>query len=253
MPELAVNLEQLNSDDRARIQAMLDQQNAEYQRAVVETALYGTEEAHRRWSFAPDLQQLTFGTGNAMEQTILGNPQHPFYGVTVLNRTAKTLYMNFGTSGAWLSPLVIGPYTGLTWPGRYVNLSFAVGSVEATGVAATVTILRLQEPPGPPATFQYGQPSETATTTTTGSVSTFAVTTSSLQVVGENPERRGLELQMQSTSGKIYLGLGKTAVAGSGLMLTPSGSWNGTISGTLWRGAVNAIGSAAGTLGVVEV
>jgi hypothetical protein len=253
VPEVAVQLDELGERERRLVEEHLAHHRAEYERAIVDTTLYGNEEAHRRWTFAPDLQQLTFGAGMAQEQSILGNPQHPFYGVTVLNRTAKTLYMNFGTSGAWKSPLIISPYSGLTWPARYVDLSFAVESGEATGTRATVNVLRLQEPPGAPSTFGYGGPSELATSVYAGSISTFTVGLASALVVGENTERRGLELQQQTTGAKVYLGLGKAAVAGSGLMLEPGGSWNGTISGLLWRGAVYAIGSAAATLGVVEL
>lgn len=74
-------------------------------------------------------------------------------------------------------------------------------------------------------------------------------------LVAANPARLGLEVVNTHATNWVYLGLGETAVASSGIALAPNGgSWDGTVSGVLWRGLVNAIaGGAATPVGYVEV
>lgn len=90
-------------------------------------------------------------------------------------------------------------------------------------------------------------------TATTGAGSN-APTGTSAQVVAANTSRRGLSIVNTGTV-DVSLGLGATAVAGSGILLAANGgAWDGLISGVLWTGAVNAITTTGtGALGVVEV
>lgn len=86
---------------------------------------------------------------------------------------------------------------------------------------------------------------------TASSPRSVAVTGASSQVIAANANRKGLEI-INTSETAVSLGLGAAAVAGDDIYLQPGGSWSGTISGVLWRGAVTAIGEG-GKLAVVEV
>lgn len=109
------------------------------------------EELERRWSYAPDQSRVFFGTGYAAEFTLLGNPQHPFYGVAIFNDSAKTIYVGFQSGQAQGSSLYCPPKRLLVWPARFKQLSLAVSIADSEAAATSVTVLRLQVPPPSPA------------------------------------------------------------------------------------------------------
>jgi hypothetical protein len=126
------------------------------ERAQVKNVLLDEEELERRWIYSPDSCRLTFGTGQEAEQTILGNYEHPFYGVCVLNDTSKTIYIGFEAGQGIGSPLFCPPHAGIVWPARHVNLSLAVNPTDAAAAPTEVGVLRLQSPPPAPQVFPYG-------------------------------------------------------------------------------------------------
>lgn len=61
-----------------------------------------------------------------------------------------------------------------------------------------------------------------------------------------NPRRRGLSVQ-NTGAGALTIGLGTTQPQpGAGLVLPPNSSWDGRISGAVWKGSVAIVGSQAG-------
>ncbi len=67
----------------------------------------------------------------------------------------------------------------------------------------------------------------------------------SAQIVAANTSRSGLVLINTSSNRTISLGLGATAVAGSGIVLYPGGAWT-MDDFTVTTAAINAIASGAG-------
>lgn len=68
-------------------------------------------------------------------------------------------------------------------------------------------------------------------------------------LLAANANRKGLSIQNLGVAGNLTLGLGLTSPqAGTGITLQPGQSWDGRISGQLWRGSVSAVGSAAGVV-----
>jgi hypothetical protein len=77
----------------------------------------------------------------------------------------------------------------------------------------------------------------------------------SAQLIGANTERNGLSVSVSSAAtNPVYLLLGAgTASATNFHYALPAGAtWDGMVSGVLWRGAVQYFGTGA-QLGVVEV
>lgn len=66
------------------------------------------------------------------------------------------------------------------------------------------------------------------------------VAATSTLIIAANAARTGLEVINDGPS-DVYLGRDGVADIGEGLMLTPGGSWDGKVSGTVWIGAVHAI------------
>ncbi len=94
---------------------------------------------------------------------------------------------------------------------------------------------------------------ETVAAVTGKSPRSVAVGAAAAAVIAANAERKGLEIQNTGPE-PVSLGLGAAAVIGDDVVLAPGASWNGTISGVLWRGAINAIAAKAGnSVAVVEV
>ncbi|MDE2107003.1 MAG: hypothetical protein KGL39_57885 [Patescibacteria group bacterium] len=83
---------------------------------------------------------------------------------------------------------------------------------------------------------------------------TVAIGAASVTVLAANAGRVGLKV-VNNGATNITLSLGVSpAVAGSGIYIPAGGSWDGTVSGRLWTGAIYGIGSGAGgTLAVVEL
>jgi hypothetical protein len=91
-----------------------------------------------------------------------------------------------------------------------------------------------------------------AVTAQSGSYSAGA----SAQLIGANPNRRGLMITVDpGASAPVYLVLGTSAASTTSfdVPLAPGGSFDGRISDVLWQGAVQFYSAAAGHVGVVEV
>lgn len=74
---------------------------------------------------------------------------------------------------------------------------------------------------------------------------TINVTAAAL--LNANSNRNGLSVQNLGTVGNLTLGLGTTSPqSGTGIVLQPGQSWDGRVSGQMWRGSVSIIGSQAG-------
>lgn len=74
------------------------------------------------------------------------------------------------------------------------------------------------------------------------SVGTVAAT-----IINANPKRKGLSVQNIGEAGNLTVGPGVTApIAGTGIVLAPGASWDGRISGMVWKGSISVIGSQGG-------
>jgi hypothetical protein len=68
-------------------------------------------------------------------------------------------------------------------------------------------------------------------------------------IVNGNPRRRGLHVQNLSAGGNLTVGLGTTQPQpGTGIVLPPGQSWDGRVSGALWKGSISVVGVTAGVL-----
>ena len=79
----------------------------------------------------------------------------------------------------------------------------------------------------------------------------------SAQILAANSERSGLRITMDpAAAGPIYILLGSGTASATNfhiaLSQTNAGYWDGRISDTVWRGAVQVFGTGA-KFGVVEV
>jgi hypothetical protein len=73
--------------------------------------------------------------------------------------------------------------------------------------------------------------------------------TAATSILNANANRNGLSVQNVGTAGNLTLGLGTTSPqSGTGIVLQPGSSWDGRVSGQMWRGSVSIIGSAAGVV-----
>jgi len=94
------------------------------------------------------------------------------------------------------------------------------------------------------------QESSTKTYLMSGSITgggTIGVTAAG--ILNANANRKGLSVQNLGTTGNLSLGLGTTSPqAGTGITLQPGQSWDGRVSGQMWRGSVSIVGSAAGVV-----
>lgn len=82
----------------------------------------------------------------------------------------------------------------------------------------------------------------------TPSTTTSAVSGASAQLIGPNPERNALSVQVDSAgAGPVYLLLGTGAASATVFhVCIPAGViWNGRISDVLWRGAIQVFGTGA--------
>lgn len=78
----------------------------------------------------------------------------------------------------------------------------------------------------------------------------------SAQLIGANANRHGLAVSVDSGApDPVYLLLGPGVASETNfhIELSPGGSWDGTITGVLWTGAVQFYSAAAGSVGVTEV
>jgi hypothetical protein len=179
----------------------------------------------------------------------------------VLNFSPVTIQVGWGGRSATAGnamPVLANSYIQLPLETNSVILGAAPSEIEEAGGQAMVMFIRYQHLmglAGGPLTGAGGGAAgtaETANTVTGASPGTVAVGNVSGLVIAANTTRKGLNIQNTGAS-TVSLGLGHPAVLGRDLVLAPEASWDGRVSGALWRGAVNAIATAAGTLAVVEV
>jgi len=105
----------------------------------------------------PDTRTLTFGVGNDAEQTLPGDPRTPWRGIAILNPTALTIYAGAGPS-AQQPGLIVPPYSWICAPVNYPDYTLGVGAADAAGAAATITVIRLHQPPAGVRAGQLGAP-----------------------------------------------------------------------------------------------
>ena len=107
----------------------------------------------------PGAVKINIGSGNPAEQTIRGYQKDPYNGLIVYNPTPATLSIGFQAGTGVLAPATVPPFTFVTFPERYVNLSVAVTNPadQAQTIALPVTLLRTKITP-PPAAGPYTSP-----------------------------------------------------------------------------------------------
>lgn len=77
-----------------------------------------------------------------------------------------------------------------------------------------------------------------------------SVGTQQTTVLEANPNRRGVTIQNLSGSGgpQLTIGLGnRSPINGQGIVILPGGSWDGRVSGEVFKGSVTLISTAACT------
>ena len=73
--------------------------------------------------------------------------------------------------------------------------------------------------------------------------------TTAATIMRPNANRRGLSVQNNGTAGNLTIGLGQgSPIEGTGIVLAPGSSWDGRVSGQMWRGLVSVIGSQSGVV-----
>lgn len=152
---------------------------------------------------------------------------------SLLNSTDS---VNAVQSGTWT--VTQGSANTLTngWPVKIIDGTDSA-EVKAASTPATAADTALVVAINP------GTPVSTKTALTANSPTVASVGTSSASAVASNASRKGLILQNNSVN-TIYLGIGATAVIGSGITLYPGGVFN-MDEFMFFTGAVNAIASGA--------
>ena len=179
---------------------------------------------------------------------------------TVVNFSAITVQVAFGgTSSSAGGAMPVQEYSWIQIPTDVNTATLAAEASALAGVGqAMVFFIRyenLMPFGGGTLSGSTGGGSgarETAAAVTSESPRSVKVKVTSTSVIAANATRKGLSVENTGTV-PISLGLGAAAVAGDDIVLEPAGSWDGTISGTLFTGAVNAIAGSETTLAVVEV
>lgn len=177
---------------------------------------------------------------------------------TIVNFSTVTVYLGMG--GASSTPGNAFPIPALSFmqfpiETNVAKIGAALTDLESVG-SAEVAFIRFRHlvnfAAGNISGASAGASSSGVSAVTAKSPRSAAVGIASEPVIAANPERRGLSIE--NTGEKpVSLGLGQAAIVGDDVVLQPSGSWDGTISGVLWRGAVNSIATAASSLAVVEI
>lgn len=169
----------------------------------------------------------------------------------VLNFSAITVQVGFGgsaaTSGGGM-PVAPQSYIQLPLETNLAELSAAAADLAAIPSAMVyfIRFRHLVNIAGGP----LGGVRLTASAQTAASPGPVKVGNAWELVLAANAERGGLEIQNIGAEA-ITLGLGDEV---ANIVLEPKASWNGTLSGRLWTGAVHAISAKAGNeLAVTEV
>lgn len=117
---------------------------------LVELELYKI----RRELFAdPQVDSLAIGAGNPAEQSLRGHQADPYNGLAIFNPTQATLAIGFQVGAGYLAPYEVPPYTWMSIPARFVNLSIylPVTADQQAAIPLRVTVVRLRVPPPPAA------------------------------------------------------------------------------------------------------
>jgi hypothetical protein len=179
--------------------------------------------------------------------------------IAVLNFSAVTMYLGLG--GASPTPgngYPIPAFSFLQLPVEVsppVEVAATESDLEGAGNAmgACIRFRHLVHlAAGPLGTVPSSSSTASASAVTSESPRSIAVGAASAAVIAANATRKGLSVE---NTGKesVSLGLGAGAVLGEDVVIEPAGSWDGTISGVLWKGAVNSIAAVGSSLAVVEV
>ena len=152
-------------------------------------------------------------------------------------------------SGTWNRTNISGTVSLPTGAATAANQTTANASLSSIDAGIPVALGQTTMSASMPVVIASNQTSLSVTATTlkvaqTASAPTFAtVGVVSAQAVAGNANRTGL-LLINDSINKIYLGLGAPAVIGSGILLTPNGTFS--MDGNMFTvGAVNAIASGA--------
>lgn len=181
----------------------------------------------------------------------------------VINFSEVTVQVGWGgrsASPGMGTPLLAESFLQLPLETNAVILGASTSELEAAGgQGAMVMFIRYRHLMGLAAGPLQGSAggggggaAETASAVTAGSPGIIEAGVASTAVLPANPSRKGLTIQNTGATA-VSLGLGHAAVIGHDLVLEPGASWDGLISGRLWRGAVNAIAAAPTSLAVAEV
>jgi hypothetical protein len=177
---------------------------------------------------------------------------------TIVNFSTVTVYLGMGGASSTAgNAFPIPPLSFMQFPieTNVAKIGAALTDLESVG-SAEVAFIRFRHlvnfAAGNLSAASAGASSSGVSAVTSKSPRSVAVGVASAAVIAANPERRGLSIENTSET-PVSLGLGQPAVVGDDVVLQPAGSWDGTISGVLWRGAVNAIATAVSSLAVVEI
>lgn len=98
----------------------------------------------------PGLVPIRVGAGQAAEQTVPGNQRDPYNGLTVYNPGPASLSVGFQSGAGLLAPATVPPFSWVSFPERFVNVSVALlNPQDAQTATYTVSLLRLRIPPAP--------------------------------------------------------------------------------------------------------
>lgn len=180
-------------------------------------------------------------------------------GFAVVNFSTITIQVGFGGRSALAGsgfPVPAQSYIQVPTETNLVILAATLAELEGVS-QAMVAFIKYRHlvnlAAGPLNSSAASQAREAASAVTGKSPRSVEVGVVSAAVIAANSERKGLEIQNTGIEA-ISLGLGAAAVIGDDIVLEPKASWNGTISGVLWRGYVDAIAPGPGNhLAVVEV
>jgi hypothetical protein len=199
----------------------------------------------------PALVSVSLGVDGELtgEHTIRGNQLDPYNGLAIFNPTAATVAVGFEAGAAQLQPLTVPPFSYVTVPERFSNLSLALpNAADALQTySSRLTVLRLRVPPFPSA-GPYGNPSEgtPALVASNPGAQVTVGTAGVASAVLANPRRRKLIIVNASATGWITCALGSAIPAmWSGIPLAPSG---GAWEEEEWLGPVSIIAAANGTV-----
>lgn len=198
-----------------------------------------------------------FLTGANHFEEIFLNSDRGVKSFAVLNFSAVTIYLGLGGASATAGngfPIAATSFLQLPVETNEVKIACPAAELEGVGQAmvAFVRYRHLVNLAGGPLSSGAVSAAAGVAAVTAGSPRSVVVGVATAVVIPANPTRKGLSIE-NTGEGNVSLGLGNPAIVGDDVVLQPGGSWDGTISGRLWQGAVNSIAAAPSSLAVVEV